>query len=217
MEMNKKLCKLFFQFPAICIYGNEGDFSRYKILKKITNVFYGKDTIINKYIRDRVNVIIYPQKYGKSIMAVDNDEIYIFDKVDMLQNTSYSWILVPGSKSDSDEIVILPVTDINEKISNIREAVFVESFPFGKKEFCDYVLDFIKEQKITCCKKIILFDEDFKYGATDISDKSAGIEEINKKMSPYINDIYTMSAYKGKSDKVDIKRQYIQKKKSCFK
>ena len=35
MEINKKLCKLFFQFPAICIYGNEGDFSRYKILKKI--------------------------------------------------------------------------------------------------------------------------------------------------------------------------------------
>ncbi len=84
MEINKKLCKLFFQFPAICIYGNEGDFSRYKILKKIIIKFDNENYLINKYLRDRINVIVYPQKYGKIMMAIDSEEIYTLEKMDML-------------------------------------------------------------------------------------------------------------------------------------
>lgn len=134
MEINKKLCKLFFQFPAICIYGNEGDFSRYKILKKIIIKFDNENYLINKYLRDRINVIVYPQKYGKIMMAIDSEEIYTLEKMDMLTEKKYNWVLIPGDRLLTDEIIILPVSDI-EEVFNIRQAVFVESFPLGKKSF----------------------------------------------------------------------------------
>ena len=216
MEINKKLCKLFFQFPAICIYGNEGDFSRYKILKKIIIKFDNENYLINKYLRDRINVIVYPQKYGKIMMAIDSEEIYTLEKMDMLTEKKYNWVLIPGDRLLTDEIIILPVSDIEEEVFNIRQAVFVESFPFGKKEFCDLVLEFIKEQKITCSKKIILFDEDFQYGATDISDESVGIEGFIQKMSGVSDDIYLLSDYKENDNKLSIKKQYIEKKRAIL-
>lgn len=219
MNMTKKLCKLFFEFPAICIYGNEGDFSRYKILKKITYMLHNENFVINKYIRDKINVMVYPQKYCDLMMVVDSDEVYIVDNIDMLALGEHDWILFPSDNLCNDEIIIFPVsdTDIEEKVSNIVKIIFVESFPFGKKEFCDFVSESVKEQNISSSKDIILFDDDFKYGATDISKEGVGKKEIFKKMGGYVNDIYESSSYKEEKILFDIKKQYIQKKRVILK
>lgn len=213
MELNKKLRKLLFQFPATCVYGNEGDYSRYKMLREITDIFVGKELLVNKYLRDKVNIIVYPMMYGNDILAINDDNIYVIDTVDQLKEKACDWLLVPGSEAGIDSIFVFPVTEVNEDFSNICEAIFVESFPFGKKEFCDYVLEFIKMQGITCHKSIILCDEGRKYGATDISDESAGIENINKKLSCYVDSICTLSDYKEGDKDVDIKKSYVEKKR----
>ena len=213
MELNRKLRKLLFQFPATCVYGNEGDFSRYRMLKEITDIFVGRDLLVNKYLRDKVNIIVYPTMYGNNILAINDDKIYTVDTVDQLKEKACDWLLIPGSESGIDGIYIFPVTEVSEEFSNVCEAVFVESFPFGKKEFCDYALEFIKMQGITCHKSIVLYDEGRKYGATDISDESAGIKNINKELSCYVDSICTLSDYKVGYKDVDIKKSYVQKKR----
>lgn len=213
MELNRKLRKLLFQFPATCVYGNEGDFSRYRMLKEITNIFVGKDFFVNKYLRDKVNIIVYPMMYANDILAINDDKIHTLDTVDRLKEKACDWLLIPGNEAGIDGIYIFPVTEVSEDFSNICEAIFVESFPFGKKEFCDYVLEFIKKQGITCHKSIILYDEGRKYGATDISDESVGIENINKKMSCYVDSICTLSDLKMGYKDVDIKKSYVEKKR----
>lgn len=215
MELNKKLCKLLFQFPATCVYGNEGDFSRYRMLKEITNIFVGKDLLVNKYLRDKVNIIVYPMMYEKDIFAICGDNIYTVDTVDQMKENACDWLLIPGSEGGIDGIYIFPVreVEVHEAFSNICEVIFVESFPFGKKEFCDYVLEFIMMQGITCHKSIILYDEGRKYGATDISDESAGIDNINKKLSCYVDCICTLSDYKMGHKEIDIQKSYVEKKR----
>ena len=59
MNLAKKVHKLLSGFPAICVYGNEGDFSRYKLLRSMTDVFIGKELLINKYIKDKCNVVFF--------------------------------------------------------------------------------------------------------------------------------------------------------------
>lgn len=213
MESNRKLFKLLFRFPATFVYGNEGDFSRYKFLRELTTRFTGKEHIVNKYIRDKVNILVYPRGYGEELFAVSENEIHIVKEIGQLKEKNYEWILVPGEVMSSDEIFVFPVTEDWEQFLNIREVMFIESFPFGKKEFYDMVFDCIIEQDITCHKVVVLFEEDRKFGATDISDENAGIEGVYKKLRCYVDEICKLSDFNLGNNYRDVKKQYVRKKR----
>ena len=213
MDKNRRLHKLLIQFPATYIYGNEGDYSRYRLLRGLSDVFLERDFLINRYLRDKVKIIVYPRMFGDSIMAVTNDELYVVNSVDQIKVVKCDTLFIPGKDIISDRTYIFPIEGFEEKIDNACEVIFVESFPYGKKEFCDYVLGFVRIQGISCNKCVVLCDEGRKYGATDISDEREGFRSVTEKLSSYVDRICNLSDYKYEHPSIDIRKACVEKKR----
>ena len=108
MDKNRRLHKLLIQFPATYIYGNEGDYSRYRLLRGLSDVFLERDFLINRYLRDKVKIIVYPRMFGDSIMAVTNDELYVVNSVDQIKVVKCDTLFIPGKDIISDRTYICP-------------------------------------------------------------------------------------------------------------
>jgi len=213
MEKNRRFHKLLLQFSATYIYGIEGDYGRYRMLRKLSDVFLEKEFLINRYLRDKVKIIVYPRVFGDSILAVINDELYAVNTVDQIKEVKCDTLFIPGKDNISDRAYIFPIEGFEEKINNACEVIFVESFPYGKKEFCDFVLEFVRTQGISCNKCVVLCDEGRKYGATDISDERAGFRSVTDKLSSYVDRICNLSDYKYEYPSIDIRKSCIEKKR----
>lgn len=212
MNLAKKVHKLLFGFPVICVYGNEGDFSRYKLLRTLTDAFIGKDLLINKYIKDKCNVLIFPKTLYENTFAVKHEEIVHLESISDIKLDKYDWVYIP-SEYCNDNVYIFPNNMDDGLFQNCREMIFVESFPFGKKEFCDYVMEYIESHSMICHKKIVLIDEGRKYGATDISDENSGLDSIYTKLSDFVDEISTFSENKYDFCEIDLRKQYLRKKR----
>ena len=216
MEQARKLRKLLCSYPSVSIYGNEGDYSKYKLLKEVTSSFEGKEYLVNRYLKDKCNIVIYPGFLGQDIFAICQGDIIIPDSINDIKSFEFDWVYIPGNKDLYYTYVfyrLKPNDYENKEFFNIMVVVFVESFPFGKKDFCDSVMDYIEYHGIVGRKKVVFIDEDRKYGFTDISDVYSGREGIVDKLNDYVDDIGAYSEKSLEDDHSNIKKQYIEKKR----
>lgn len=202
MYMNNNLHRLFHTLPVVCIFGNSADFSRYRYLHQITNVFESKFLYLNRYIRDKINVVVYPERYGSFIYYIKDDNVYQEEDIDSVFKRSIDEIdaiVIPGKYENQNNLIEFPsMCDCEYDFSfsdYLVQMLFFESFPYGKQSFIDMVENAISIYPYSASSRIILYNNNEKYGATDIISEKESIDDVIIRLKRYTQDIQIVTEH----------------------
>ena len=212
MKKNKRIKVIIESSPMTCVYGNLGDFSRYKLLQHLTDSFYRKDLMLNKQFKDQINILVYPSAWGTRIYHLNNGNFDELQEIDKAEYQVGDTLYVPGNYNGK-KVYLFPAISCGDMHANVNENIFVESFPYGKQEFLDFVFEIIAKQGLTCENKILLYEDGRKYGATDITGQQEGLDNVYEWISKYVSGIFTDMSIVDETFSLCIESQYKKKKR----
>ncbi len=212
MEKNKRIKVIIENSPMTCVYGNLGDFSRYKLLQYLTDTFYQKDLMLNKEFKDQINILVYPSAWDIRIYHLNNGNFCELQEIDKAEYQTGDTLYVPGNYNNK-KVYFFPAISCSDMQVKVNENIFVESFPYGKQEFLDFVFEIIAKQGITCENKILLYEGGRKYGATDITAQQEGLDNVYERISKYVSGIFTDMSILDETFSLCIESQYKKKKR----
>lgn len=223
MSIDKKTHTLLRRLPLIGVLGVNSDFSRYKYLIRLTDELRFKENFVNQYLKDKVNILVYPKKYGENrYIKVDEDYIEIknLKKAITEYKNAIEAIILPGHCLDKDCIFEIPGQwdrDYEFIFGNsIYQVIFVEAFPYGKENFIHLLDDATHEYSFSLSKKVLFYKANVQYGATDVSLLDDAIDSAVLKIKEYVQSwsVFddTSEKYKLCESEFDLSAQFKKKK-----
>lgn len=235
MLIDNRISTLLQKLPLIAVLGVDADFSRYKYLARLTDELKYKENFVNQYLKDNINIVVYPKKYGED-RYIRAGEKYIpvknMEKAVSEYRDTIEAIILPGHCLDEDYIFDIPGKwDIDYEFTfgySLYQIIFVEAFPYGKESFINLLDEAIEEYPFRIPKKVLFYRSDVQYGATDVSLLDDAINNAVSKIKKYVqswnvfDDSSRINQLKG--IEFDLSAQFkrkrlkqIQKQKILFK
>lgn len=223
MAIERRLHRLLSALPLTGVLGVDSDFSRYRLLLRLTDVMKHKESFVNQYLKGKVNILVYPLKYGQDqYVKVDGDYERVVDieKAVREYRESIETIILPGNCLGQDFLFEVPVQWDSEYEftfeNSLHQLIFVEAFPYGKENFVELINNAVRQYPYGVSKKILLYKMNISYGATDVSSLDDAIDKTVLKLKKLISNIQVFED--GESDErlgkaeYDLSVQYRGKK-----
>lgn len=223
MAIEKRLRRLLQALPLTVVLGVDSDFSRYRYLLRLADGMRLKENFVNQYLKGKVDVFVYPVKYGQDqYVKIDGEYETVTDMERAVRGNSGSVeaIILPGQCLGEDFLFEIPgqwQRGYESAFENeLYQLVFVETFPYGKENFVELLNEAIQEYPYGVSKKIFLYKPNVRYGATDVSSLDDALGKTVLKLRKLVQDIRifedTGSNERLGEVKYDLSSQYRGKK-----
>ncbi len=189
MKTAWELFKLFERYPITCFYGSN-DFSRYKYMIGLVEILRGKESFVNKSIKDNVSVFLYPDKFGDEIFCYHNNDIRKTLKLEELIFSTGDRLYIPCSESCST-IYAFPIDNSEDQVQNVVENVFVASFPYAKEDFIEMVKEKVGDEDASflCRNRVLMFDPGLAFAETDFVEQDDGGKILQQRLTKFVDQI----------------------------
>lgn len=223
MAIEKRLRKLLQALPLAEVLGVDSDFSRYRYLLRLVHGMGLKESFVNQYLKGKVDVLVYPVRYGQDPYVKIGGEYSATDDIEKTVReyaNAIEALILPGECLGEDFLFEIPGHwDLDRELTienDLYQIVFIEAFPYGKESFVELIHDAVRKYPYGVSKKILLYKSNVRYGASDVSSLDDGIEKTIGKLGKYVRDI-RIFAESGTSEglrgvKYDLCAQYRGKK-----
>lgn len=223
MAIERRLYRLLCTLPLAGVLGVDSDFSKYRLLLRLTEAIKHKENFVNQYLKGKVNVLVYPIKYGQDqyVKADGNyEKVVDIERAVREYRESIEAVILPGGCLGEDFLFEVPGQwDPEYEFTfenSLYQLIFVESFPYGKENFAELINEAIRQYPYGVSKKILLYKMNVNYGATDVSSLDDAIDKTVLKLKKTIQNIQIFeetgaSGQLGKAE-YDLSAQYKRKK-----
>lgn len=223
MAIEKRLRRLLQMLPVTAVLGVDSDFSKYKYLFQLTDKIRHKEKFVNQYLKGKVDVVVYPLKYGENQYVKLNrgyEQVADIEKAVIEYHSTIQAVILPGKCLGEDCLFEIPGrwdSDYEFTFGNtLQQIVFVEMFPYGKENFVELIWKVIRQYPYYVTKKVLLYKGSVRYGATDITSLEGAIDKTILALSNLVQEIQVFDASQSdeKLGKVryDLVSQYKKKK-----
>lgn len=196
MINDNRLYQLLQVLPLTIVLGVNLDFSRYRYFYQLTDELKNRETFVNLYLKDKIDILVYPARYGQDIYVKLSDggyeKVQDIDKVFDVYKNSIKTLIIPGHCLNNDFLFEIPGRwDLDYELTfknSLFQIIFVESFPYGKENFVKLLNEAVQKYPYYVVKKVLYYKA-VKTGATDTTSLDDAINKAASKISKYILDI----------------------------
>lgn len=225
-RMDEKLYKVFSTMPVKGVFGNYGEASRYRLLAKLAGWTGENRQLVDKKIRDKITVTLYPAAYGDNLYLVEDGYGEVLEGAKKLEKEGGETkvLLAPAGGLKGNYLVEFPA-DCQDVYGpalgdSFVQGLFFEAFPYDKKSFEDLVSHMVMNAPSRVPVRIVLIRNDVQYGATDVTRQETAITKAVENMKKYTEEVLVRSETEIDARLLDyhinVRGQYILKKRRAI-
>lgn len=196
MAIEKRLHRILQMLPLTVVLGVDSDFSRYRYFLQLAYGMGIKENFVNQYLKGKVDVLVYPVKYGQDQyvkIGGEYERVTDMERAVRKQSGDVDAVIFPGQCLGEDYLFEIPGQwERNYEFAfenELYQIVFAEAFPYGKENFVELINEAIQEYPYGVSKKVLLYKPNIRYGATDVSSLDDAIDKTTLKLRKFVQDI----------------------------